>query len=96
MTILFAGHEDLLQGFNAFLPEGHKMPGPAAPPPALNAPPFLGGGNPAVGGAMGGFLGGMGPGGGDVNYAFNFVAKVKQRFAREPDKYKLFLEVLHQ
>lgn len=43
----------------------------------------------------GGGGGGGGNDQGDINYAVNFVAKVKQRFIRDPDKHKLFLQVLH-
>lgn len=137
---LFHGHDDLIYGFNAFLPEDHRMPPPSSmargplrdgpggggsllggppgsllggPPPShhsmlpgggvLGGPPGAGIMNP---GALGGASLGMGPnpggaaagggGGGEVNYAVNFVSKVKQRFARDPERYKLFLEVLHQ
>lgn len=133
VSMLFQGHDDLLYGFNAFLPEHNRMPAhPSHPlgglPPTLlppiqrplpgrDAPPMLGQ-NPTqamlLGGGGGGMLppgmdgpemggllsagGGGGPpqGPGEVNHAVNFVAKVKQRFARDPERYKLFLEVLHQ
>jgi paired amphipathic helix protein Sin3a len=120
VSMLFQGNHELLLGFNAFLPEGHKMPTPTsagnarllglasmtAPGPDMGArgalggafPPsgtggYVGAGYPEKGRGLGMGLGLGGQGGGDVNYAVNFVAKVKQRFVQEPDKYRLFLEV---
>lgn len=120
MSVLFVDHEDLLQGFNAFLPEDHQMPPPRQvhkeePKHERRLSSGSTGGYPFHDGRGGSsFGGGVGntpalnfgridlPGAqsqqreGDVNYAVNFVAKVKKRFSRQPEKYARFLEVLHE
>lgn len=87
---LFEGHNDLIVGFNTFLPPGFKieMPEPqVAPPPPPEpgqspAPPA-----PAAAVSTDPQL--------EFNHAINYVNKIKTRFSTQLDVYKSFLEILH-
>jgi histone deacetylase complex regulatory component SIN3 len=85
VTKLFQGHEDLLQGFNAFLPEGHRMPPPkgqgqggylAEPPKPANAPV------PPGGKAL------------QMTDAMKYMDKVRDTFQNKPEIYLEFLDIM--
>jgi paired amphipathic helix protein Sin3a len=99
---LFVGHNDLIVGFNTFLPPGYKV-GISADggPPGLQvdrpAPsPFKGNpstgaqSNPASRGAA--TTADQQP---EFDTAINYVTKIKKRFSEETGTYKHFLEILH-
>ena len=72
------------------------MPGPAGGP-------FFGGGDAAPAHGPGGLLGGAPPPAQpaakkapiEFDQAINYVTKIKTRFAKQPETYKAFLEILH-
>ncbi|XP_022658802.1 paired amphipathic helix protein Sin3a-like [Varroa jacobsoni] len=95
---LFRGHPELIVGFNTFLPPGYKielqgneqvnisMPGSTVShtihpdgPPTPNLPPPRSPTQAPV----------------EFNHAINYVNKIKNRFACQPDVYKKFLDILH-
>lgn len=98
VKMLFYGHPDLILGFNAFLPYGHKItraelqqppvePPTQPPAPLAQQPPI-----PSIQ---------QQPAAQPQNrkdelaHARNYVRKIKKRFASEPQIFKAFLEVLH-
>jgi hypothetical protein len=106
---LFKGHNNLILGFNTFLPPGYKievvdassMPSqlpPARPPPPPARPPVRSPSQAGAGGE-GAWLGQQqasrehGPL--EFGHAINYVTKIKRRFVSDPAVYKQFLEILH-
>jgi len=103
---LFRGYRKLILGFNTFLPEDHKINDEdierseaefrAAEEEARARGP---GGKP--GGEPGGEPGGSPAGGGpapqhqEFDHAISYVTNIKQRFSKEPDTYKAFLDILY-
>ncbi|KDD75246.1 hypothetical protein H632_c788p1, partial [Helicosporidium sp. ATCC 50920] len=85
---LFAGHPELILGFNTFLPKGYEIrmedvhpqrfaprPTPAAPPPEREVQQP----KPQV----------------EFDQAISYVNKIKTRFANDERVYKAFLEILN-
>ncbi len=100
---LFKGHNNLILGFNTFLPPGYKIEvveapplGPPRPPPPPTRPPVR---SPnQAGGADQSWAGQPqtrehGPL--EFGHAINYVTKIKRRFVTDPGIYKQFLEILH-
>ncbi|EOD48752.1 putative transcriptional repressor sin3p protein [Neofusicoccum parvum UCRNP2] len=92
VSTLFAGHPNLIQGFNTFLPPGYKIECGGAPnqmpAQALNGVGHLA----QQAGAQAAGLDKRGPV--EFNHAISYVNKIKNRFATQPDIYKQFLEIL--
>lgn len=78
---LFQGHEELLGGFNAFLPEGHRMPVPPVkptftpeiPPPKATPP---------------------GPKPLQMMDAMKYMDKVRDTFSNKSEVYMEFLDIM--
>eukprot|EP00961_Rhodomonas_salina_P147702 1988113-Rhodomonas_salina.2 len=67
VSTLFAGHKDLILGFNAFLPQDYRIQDTPEKPPEQQ-----------------------------FDSAYNYVARIKQRFINQPEVYKQFLIILQR
>jgi len=91
---LFAGHDDLLVGFNPFLPEGHRMPVPGREGKASAY------GLEKLGGALGhappppGMSPQSGPKPLQMTDAMKYMDKVRDTFSGSPEVYLEFLEIM--
>lgn len=103
---LFQGHDDLILGFNRFLPPGYEMRvGPIVPPVVQYIPPPIQTQPVAVGQtvpdaqtiAAARAAAPLPPPKPTVefNHAVNYVAKIKTRYASTPAIYEHFLQILH-
>eukprot|EP00047_Mylnosiga_fluctuans_P012588 m.27016 g.27016 ORF g.27016 m.27016 type:complete len:1120 (+) comp4360_c0_seq1:36-3395(+) len=92
---LFEGHNDLVVGFNTFLPPGYKMPEHGAPIARTTEPAHDGSFPPASSAEAPAARPGSPKQRLEFNHAINYVNKIKNRFANQLEIYKAFLEILH-
>ena len=76
---IFAGHKDLILGFNQFLPKGHEIRLEDIEREEKEAQARAQGGKPQV----------------EFVHAISYVNKIKSRFANDERVYKHFLEILN-
>ena len=76
---IFKGREDLVQGFNSFLPDGYRMPLPQ---------------NPSTAGAAAQATGPTMKGGLQMTDAIQYMDAVRDTFSAQPDVYVQFLDIM--
>jgi hypothetical protein len=103
---LFKGHNNLILGFNTFLPPGYKIEvvhdappamlgPPRPPPPPPTRPPVRSPAQPAGAAENAWAPQSREHGPLEFGHAINYVTKIKRRFVSDPMIYKQFLEILH-
>ncbi|KAL0079587.1 hypothetical protein F4703DRAFT_1741573 [Phycomyces blakesleeanus] len=94
VSTLFKGHPNLVSGFNTFLPPGYRIECSKDPrEPDLIHVTTPGGITTTTGDQSSHNNGAKRPPI-EFNHAINYVNKIKNRFASDPDTYKQFLEIL--